>query len=205
MTVHVAVLDPLPAYRHGVAAMLSGIGLMVEQPTDAIEWVNTRPDGVVLLTLHSAEDLELLTALCRIRPRPLVIALPSGEVPSTGVQAVRAGARSVVARAATVPVLQRAVSATLDGEAIMPAVVADLLVAGRGGRPQRRSAPSEQQIAWLRRLSGGWTVVRLASETGYSERAMYRLLQTLYQQLGVRTRLEAIMVAQEEGWFEDNI
>ncbi|RBJ06878.1 hypothetical protein DRA43_09575 [Micromonospora provocatoris] len=133
VVVHVAVLDPLPAYRHGVTAMLSGIGLTVEQPSNAIEWVNARPDGVVLLTLHSDEDLELLTALCRIRPRPLVIALPSGEVSSTGVQAVRAGARSVVARAASVPALQRAVSATLEGEAIMPAAVADLLVDGRGG------------------------------------------------------------------------
>nr|WP_181726579.1 hypothetical protein [Micromonospora provocatoris] len=48
-------------------------------------------------------------------------------------------------------------------------------------------------------------MVRLAAEIGYSERAMYRLLQTLYQQLGVRTRLEAIIVAREEGWIEDSI
>ncbi|MFE9689111.1 hypothetical protein [Micromonospora sp. NPDC005806] len=108
-----------------------------------------------LLTMHSADDLDGLTALCRMRPLPLVVALPSGDVPSVGVRAVRAGARSVVARAATVPALRRAVAATLDGEAVMPADVADLLLTGRGGRPPRRSAPSAEQVAWMRRLSNG--------------------------------------------------
>jgi NarL family two-component system response regulator YdfI len=203
VTVHVAVLDPLPVFRSGVAAALSSLGHLVEEPADAMEWLRERPGGMVLLTLHAAEDLERLTVLCRVRPRPVVVALPSADVPSVGVRAVRAGARSVVARAATVAALQRAVSATLDGEAVMPFEVADLLVAGRGGRTPRRAAPSAQQAAWLRRLSNGWTVSRLASETGYSERAMYRLLQALYRQIGVNTRLEAIMVAHEEGWFEN--
>jgi DNA-binding NarL/FixJ family response regulator len=158
---------------------------------------------MVLLTLHSTEDLDRLAALCRLRPRPLIVALPSGDVTSLGVRAMRAGARSVVAREATVSALQRAVSATLDGDAVMPAEVADLLAAGRGGRAPRGSAPSAQQVAWLRRLSDGWTVARLALDTGYSERAMYRLLQALYQKIGVSTRLEAIMLAHEERWFEN--
>ncbi|MEU5260612.1 DNA-binding response regulator [Amycolatopsis sp. NPDC021455] len=201
MTVHVAVLDPLPMFRHGVAAALSSLGHVVEEPADAAGWLRERPDGIVLLTLHSAEDLDRLTALCRLRPRPLVVALPSGEVPALGVRAVRAGARSVLARAATVPVLQRAVSATLEGEVVMPAEVADLLLAEGDLRPARRPAPPAQQVTWLRRLAQGWTVARLASDAGYSERAMYRLLHTLYDQLGVRGRLEAIILAHEEGWF----
>jgi DNA-binding NarL/FixJ family response regulator len=203
VTVHVAVLDPLPVFRRGVAAALSSLGHVVEEPADAAAWLRERPDGMVLLTLHSAEDLDRLTALCRLRPHPLVVALPSSDVSSLGVQAMRAGARSVLTRAATVSALQRAVSATLDGEAVMPTDVADLLVAERGGRPPRRSTPSAHQVAWLRRLADGWTVARLASDTGYSERAMYRLLQSLYQQIGVRTRLEAVILAYEERWFED--
>ncbi|MFY1652154.1 DNA-binding response regulator [Solwaraspora sp. WMMB762] len=203
MTVHLAVLDPLPVFRCGVAAALSSAGHLVEEPVDAVAWLRERPGGMVLLTLHSAEDLDRLTELCRMRPRPLVVALPSDDVPSLGARAVRAGARSVVARAATVPALQRAVAATLDGEVVMPADVADLLVAGMDDRPPRRPAPSPNQVAWLRQLSGGRTVARLASDAGYSERAMYRLLQALYHQIGVRTRLEAIVLAHEEGWFDD--
>lgn len=203
MTVHVAVLDPLPVFRRGVAAALSELHHVVEEPTDAAAWLNERPGGIVLLTLHSAEDMVQLEALCRLRPRPLVIGLSVGETSSLGVQAVRAGARSVLAREATVAALQRAVSATVDGEAIMPADVADLVLAGWDDQPPRRPAPSANQVGWLCRLAGGWTVARLASDAGYSERAMYRLLHGLYQQLGVRTRLEAIIVAHEEGWLEN--
>ncbi|MCX4857503.1 hypothetical protein [Streptomyces canus] len=155
------------------------------------------------MTLHSAEDLDRLTALCSLRPRPLVVALSSADDVSLGARAMRSGARSVVAREATVSALQRAVSATLDGEAVMPAKVADLLMSGRGGRVPRGSAPSAEQIAWLRQLSEGWTVARLALDTGYSERAMYRLLQALYQKVGVSTRLEAIVLAHDKGWFEN--
>lgn len=190
-------------FRHGVAASLSSLGHLVEEPSNAEAWLREHPGGVVLLTLHSAEDLDRLTALCRLRPRPLVVALPSTGDASLGVRAMRAGARSVVAREATVSALQRAVSATLDCEAVMPTEVADLLVTGRGGRASRGSVPSAEQLAWLRRLSEGWTVARLASDTGYSERAMFRLLRAFYQRIGVSTRLEAIMLAHDKGWFEN--
>ncbi|MFE9107887.1 hypothetical protein [Actinomadura geliboluensis] len=201
MTVYVAVVDPVPLFRYGVVAALSSAGHLVEEPADAVEWVRARPGGMVLLTLHSAEDLDQLIAVCQVRPRPLVVALLSGEIPSLGVRAVRAGARSVVERTATAATLRRAVTATLDGEAVMPAGVADLLVAGRGGRSSRRLAPSAQQVTWLRRLAEGWTVARLAAEAGYSERAMYRMLKALYEEIGVGTRLEAMILAHEEGWF----
>ncbi|MFE0146131.1 hypothetical protein ACFWY5_03255 [Nonomuraea sp. NPDC059007] len=202
MTVHVAVVDPVPVFRHGVVAALSSEGYLVEEPPDAAAWLSERPGAMILLTLRSAEDLDQVITLSRVRPRPLVVALPFGEASSLGARAVRAGARSVVAHTATVPALQRAVAATLDGEAVMPADVADLLVAGRGGRPPRRSVLSKEQIAWLRRLSDGWTVARLATEAGYSERAMYRLLKTLYQQIGANSRFEAMLLAHEEGWLQ---
>jgi NarL family two-component system response regulator YdfI len=201
VTVYVAVLDPVPMFRHGVVAALSVLGHHVEEPADGVVWLRERPRGLVLLTMHAAEDLEKLITLCRARPHPLVVALPSGDVSSLGVQAVRNGARSVIPHAAPLPRLQRAVAATLDGEAVMPADVADLLVAGRAERPSHRKAPSAQQVGWLRRLADGWTVGRLAEEAGYSERAMYRQLQALYQQIGVDTRLEAIVLAHEERWF----
>jgi NarL family two-component system response regulator YdfI len=190
-------------FRHGVAASLSSLGHLVEEPASAESWLRERPGGVVLLTLRCAEDLDRLTALCRLRPRPLVVALsPAGDA-SLGVQALRAGARSVVAREATVPALQRAVSSTLDGVTVMPTEVADLLMTGRGGRAPGGSVPSAEEITWLRRLSDGWTVSRLASDSGYSERAIYRLLRAFYQRIGASTRLEAIVQAHDTGWFEN--
>jgi DNA-binding NarL/FixJ family response regulator len=62
-------------------------------------------------------------------------------------------------------------------------------------------AITTDQMAWLRHLASGMTVAELARVAGYSERAMFRLLQSLYRQLGARTRIEAIVRAQEQGWL----
>ncbi|MGD6749573.1 hypothetical protein [Streptomyces sp. BH105] len=202
-TIHVAILDPLPMFRRGVAASLSTLGYLVEEPATVEAWLRECPGGLVLLTLNSAEDLDRLSNLCSLRPQPLVVALPSADDASLGARAMRAGARSVVAREATATALRRAVSATLEGESVMPAEVASLLAAGKGGRVPCGASPSAEQVAWLRKLSDGRTVARLALDTGYSERAMYRLLRALYKRIGASSRLEAIMLAHENGWFEN--
>ena len=82
----------------------------------------------------------------------------------------------------------------------MPTEVADLLVTGRGGQDAARFPPWSR-LPGCAGLSDGWTVSRLASDTGYSERAMYRLLRAFYQRIGVSTRLEAIMLAHDKGWL----
>lgn len=64
-----------------------------------------------------------------------------------------------------------------------------------------RNPLSAEQVAWLRQLASGATVAQLAERAGYSERAMYRLLQALYRELGVRSRNQAIMQAQQKGWL----
>jgi DNA-binding CsgD family transcriptional regulator len=68
-----------------------------------------------------------------------------------------------------------------------------------GARP--RLAISDREIEWLRTLAAGSTVARLAEGVGYSERAMFRLLRDLYQRLGVKSRTEALMLAQQQGWL----
>ena len=52
---------------------------------------------------------------------------------------------------------------------------------------------------WLIALSHGTTVVRLADDFGYSERAMFRRLADLYVRLGATNRDEAVIAAQRAG------
>src|SRR5262249_55405296 len=93
------------------------------------------------------------------------------------------------------------IAATLDGEVVMPAGVARALADGAPITRVRLPASSVEQLSWLRRLAAGATVAQLASEAGYSERAMFRLLQTLYRKVGARSRIEAILLAHELGWL----
>jgi DNA-binding NarL/FixJ family response regulator len=60
---------------------------------------------------------------------------------------------------------------------------------------------SAERLSWLRALAAGRTVAQLADQAGYSERAMFRLLRLLYQDMGVGGRVEALLRARDEGWL----
>lgn len=188
-------------YRQGVTAVLSAAGHVVESPVDVLAWVRQEQRGVVLLTLVSEQDWDLLGRLRDVGGGHCVIALIAEESVVLGTRAVQAGARSVLPREVTAMVLRRTVEATFDGQALLPAAVVTALVTGA---PRAATSPetlSPQQLSWLRQLAEGVTVAELAGRVGYSERAMFRLLQTLYREMGVSTRIQAIVRAQERGWL----
>lgn len=198
MAVRIAVVDPLPMFRQGVVAVLAASGHAVETPTDVVAWVRRRTPSLVLLSVVSERDWELLGRLCATaRPR-LVIALMVGHSGAAGARALRAGAQSVLPREVSGATLRQTVEATIGGQAVMPAAVAAVLTAAR---EDVEHGPSADQLSWLRQLASGVTVAQLAERVGYSERAMFRLLRDLYGQLGVRNRLQAIIRAQEAGWL----
>ncbi|MEU6153354.1 response regulator transcription factor [Actinosynnema sp. NPDC047251] len=199
MVARIAVVDPLPLFRQGVASVLSAAGHSVETPTDVSLWLRRAKSSVVLLTVRSERDWDLLDRLCGAAGHHLVIAVLDAESAVLGARAVRTGARSVLARDVAADTLRQTVEATIGGQAVMPADVAAALAGGTPPNGQR--ALSAEQLSWLRQLASGSTVTQMADRAGYSERAMFRLLQAVYRQMGVRTRLEAIMRAQESGWL----
>lgn len=202
MAVQVAVVDPLPLFRDGAMAALSADGHAVQTPTDVLAWVRHVKDAIVVLTVRGEEDWALLARLCAPGPaRCPVVVLLDEDSPAAGVRAVRAGARSVLTRGASAAALRRATAATLDGEAVLPAAVVPALAGDLGTADGRSGFVSAEKLSWLRALAAGVTVAQLAERVGYSERAMFRLLRSLYRELGVRGRVEALMLAQEKGWL----
>jgi DNA-binding NarL/FixJ family response regulator len=155
----------------------------------------------MLLTLAEGPDWELLHQLRAYASRLSVIAVLTGPSAPAGVRAVRTGARSVLFREVTAGTLRRTVEATIDGQVVLPAAVAAALVTGADHAAAGVVVPTSEQLDWLRHLAAGMTVAQLAGLAGYSERAMFRLLQALYRRMGVRTRIEAIVHAQEQGWL----
>lgn len=184
-------------FRTGLVTVLEASGHEVDAPAEVVGWVRHQTGSVVLLTLRSARDWKLLERVCAVDRGQAVIALLEDESPVVGARAVRFGARSVLPRDVDVTTLLRTVDATIGGQAVMPISVAETLA---GDPRDVERAPSTEQLSWLRQLAGGMTVAQLADQAGYSERAMFRLLQGLYRQLGVKTRLQAIMHAKEAGW-----
>src|SRR2546423_199376 len=79
-TARVAVIDPLPMFREGVATVLSAAGHHVETPADPVGWAAQGPSALVLLTMAGTPQWRLLVGL---REAP-VIALIDGGSPTEG-------------------------------------------------------------------------------------------------------------------------
>ncbi|HET8662469.1 MAG TPA: DNA-binding response regulator [Micromonosporaceae bacterium] len=209
MTVRIAVVDPLPMFQQGVVAVLGKAGYPVDVPDDVLAWLRRGGAAVVVLTVRSGDDWDMLRRLRAVPPLPHVIVLLDDDSVAASARAVQAGARSVMPRGVTVNTLLRTVEATIDGQAVMPAAVAVALAYGSAiapavdaaGPTTTRPGLSADQLSWLRQLAAGSTVAQIADRAGYSERAMFRLLRAAYEQIGVRTRIQAIMRAKDAGWL----
>lgn len=200
--VSVAVVDPLPLFRAGVAAELAAAGHLVEQIDDLAAWPRHGPLAVAILTLDSEQAWrELTAASARADWTAVIVLMPEGDA-TAGARAVRSGARCVLPRAVTAGVLRLAVDAVAEGLVVLPVdVLHDVTTGAAHGGP---SAPrlTGEQLGWLRILARGGTVTEMAAGAGYSERTMHRLLQRAYQELGVRGRTQALIRAQSLGLID---
>jgi DNA-binding NarL/FixJ family response regulator len=179
--------------------VLAAAGHRAETPADVVSWARRRNSALVLLTLVGESQWQLLARLRDARVTLPLIVLIDAASAAQGVRAVRAGARSVLPRSISGEELRRTVTATMEGQAVVPAeVLASLAIAGPG---DPTLVVSPDRIGWLRKLATGGTVAELAGQVGYSERAMFRLLTALYRDLGVSSRVEAIMLARDQGWI----
>lgn len=208
----IAISDPLPVYRRGVMATLDELGIALESPHDLLDWIHREQRRVVLLTLQSADDWAVLSALCQARSDAIVVAVLTDVRIRTYVEAIRAGAATAVPRDAPPDAMKQVLQAAIEGTSMLPIEVVRALAAlpseeaagevtdEQGGGPEPGS-PSAREIRWLRELAAGVTVARLAEQAGYSERAMFRLLRDLYVRMQVRNRTEALLRSRERGWL----
>jgi DNA-binding NarL/FixJ family response regulator len=202
VAVQVAVVDPLPLFRGGAVAALAAAGHAVHTPSDVVAWVRQVRDAVVILTVRAEADWAVLAQAAEIGSTATsLVVLLEEESTGAGVRAVRAGARSVLTRQVSAEVLRETVSAAINGQAVLPAPVVAALVAGVGVDAGSARVLSAERLGWLRALAAGSTVAQLADQAGYSERAMFRLLRSLYRDMGVGGRVEALLRARDEGWL----
>ena len=209
MSARIAISDRLPVFRQGIMATLGDIGLSSESPEDLLAWIRQEQRHVVILTLELNDDWRLMAELRRGRPDLIVVAVLTDVEPLTYVRAILAGAASAVPRNAPMDTMKQVLQAAVEGKSILPVEVVQALAASRPSEDdiarvdqyQVSGEPSAREIRWLRELATGTTVARLAELSGYSERAMFRLLRNLYVRMRVRNRTEALLLAHERGWI----
>jgi DNA-binding NarL/FixJ family response regulator len=203
MVVRVAVADRLPLFRCGVQATLAEAGFQVEAPEDLLKWAQVDEPRLVMLTVAAGDDWALLPELCQVRADTKIIAVLAENDLHTCLRALAAGAVGIVSRDASPQVMREVFDAAVRGTSIVPISVLQALANGATHEAveTRSGRPSHAERNWLRQLAHGDSVAKLATDVGYSERMMFRLLRDLYVKLGVSSRTEAMMKARDEGWL----
>lgn len=188
-------------FRLGVMASLDDAGTTAEEPEDLLSWADRPEVRVVLLTVLTPEDWDLLGRLCRRHEDVVVVAVLETADPAAQARAVSAGAAAAVARTATRERLRAVLDAAVSGDTLLPTGVVRALAGQAASGQERLATPTSQEIGWLRELATGRTVGQIADDAGYSERMMFRLLRRVYAKLGATERTQALMLAKERGWL----
>jgi DNA-binding NarL/FixJ family response regulator len=189
----IAVVELAASFRRGIDAALERSGFVPvgieESPTAA--FVTLRfPDGC-----DSVIDLAAAGVV--------VVALLPEPTPEAHAHAYSHGAAGTVDWNADPGEIVEALQAALEGRTRLPSDITRMLASEWPDLHAPRPEIDEDEADWLIALAGGSTVARLADDTGYSERAMFRKLHDLYERLGVTTRAEAIVVAERIGLLEE--
>jgi DNA-binding NarL/FixJ family response regulator len=173
-------------------------GHHVSEPDDLLAWSADGEAGLVVIGLSTVMQWHLLSDLGRERPALRIVALLTDEPAAS--RAVLNGAAGVIPRDVSAAHLREACRAVLRDECVLPAaLVRDLLQ--RAARWDDEVRIADRELGWLRELAQGRSVAQVASQSGYSERMMFRLLRDLYMELGVANRTEAMLLARERGWM----
>ncbi|WP_158883776.1 response regulator transcription factor [Amycolatopsis anabasis] len=196
------VVDRIPAFRAGLAAILEDGGFEVVKPERPEAWLRQKPADAVLVTLHSADEAERIRALLDEFPDLVVVAvLPSAEL-SAFLRALRAGAHAAVGWGSSPDEIVDAVRSAMAGHTRLPTAVAQALAKTSAERP-RGTPLLSREVHWLRVLASGGSVVQLARAEGYSQREIFRRLSDIYRRMGARNRHEAIALAGQWGLLVD--
>jgi DNA-binding NarL/FixJ family response regulator len=193
-TITVAIRDPHPLYRLGLATVLREAGFGTAEPDDVDAWARARPRPAVVATMEDARDLELARSLRRTRDDTVLVCLLC-EHPAAAYQlALSSGADAAVHRDAPLAEILSVFQAALGDRTLLPTGVARTL-AEDGGVGCAAPELCDEERALLQTLAAGDTVSQIAEAMGFSDREMYRRLRRLYRRLGCKNRSEALVLA----------
>lgn len=169
-----------------------------------------RPNVVLLeVVLPGIDGFE---AAARIRDLGLgtrvLIFSGLGEAPALIERAIASGAAGFVSKTSTLDVLRSAIKLVAEGEMVVP-------VSALGGvalRVERRRVQDEErariadltprEIEVLQLLAKGLTTEEIAEQLGITRKTVHSHVAGSLTKLGVRSKLEAVMVALREGVIE---
>jgi DNA-binding NarL/FixJ family response regulator len=195
----IAIVERLPAYRHGLALGLAAHGFEVEERSALDE--DATDFDVLVVTVDEKADWSALAELAQTPERPALVALLENPSVAHYRRALCLGLEGAVPRDAAIEQIVGAVEAALTGIMLLPSPIARQLADGSG--VDEPLPISDCEIGWLRAMAEGATIAKMAQAARYSERQMHRLIANLYKRIGAANRQQALVFAARYGILDD--
>lgn len=186
-----------------MAALLEGGELAVEVSEDLSTWVPQQDRSCIVLGVGGGGDIVRLRAFREDHAFTPVVTVSDELDVSTFARLIRAGATAAMGESESGCVLRHVVLAALDGRVSVSSDMARQLAGLVPDDDDLASWVSETEVEWLRAMAAGLTVLELAEDVGYSERAMFRHLKNMYVRIGVKNRTEALLWASRHGLLRE--
>jgi DNA-binding NarL/FixJ family response regulator len=187
-----------------MVVLLDGDDIEVEVCENLEEWTPRQGGTCIVLGVGGDDDLDLLRAFHDDHSFTPVVAVSDDVSVSTFARLIRSGATTVVGETEPSDVLRGVVLTALGGRASMSADMTRRLAEFVPDEDDWSSWVSGHEADWLRAMASGSTVLDLAEDAGYSERAMFRNLKSVYMRIGVKNRTEALIWASRNGLLDIN-
>ena len=206
------VVDDHPMWRDAVARDLTEAGYdVVATAADGAQALRVagpaRPDVVVLdLQLPDMSGVEVTRGLRAAHPAARVLVLSASGEQQDVLDAVKAGAVGYLLKSAARPEFLDAVRRTAGGDAVFTPGLAALVLgefrrlalgAGRDDADTPRLTERETEV--LRLLAAGLSNAELAGRLYISEATVKSHVSSLLRKLGLRDRVQAVILAYDAG------
>lgn len=206
MAVRVVLADDHRLLRESLRLALVSAGLqVVGEAADGrqaiAEALATRPDVVLMdVTMPELDGIEATRELTAAAPEVRVVVLTAHDDDEILEQARRAGAAGYLCKDTAIDAVVRTVQRAADG---VPPTHEDADVGWWAAEVPDGPAPlTDLQIRLLHLLANGVGTEAVAEHLVVGRDEVRRELATIYDQLGVDSRSEAVAVAVRAGWIQ---
>lgn len=205
--IRTAIVDDHPLFREGVSKLLArtpGIETVADGSTgaDAIKIAQQFLPDVLLLDLKLPDDgAAAASTIAREHPAVRIVILTASDCDSDVATMLQLGVHGYLLKGCTGQEIVRAVQRVYAGEFyVTPALAARLLT--EMSTPASKPAEGSEELSGreeiiLAQVSKGLTNKEIARALNLREKTVKHYMTNIMQKLGVRNRLEAVLMAQK--------
>jgi two-component system, NarL family, nitrate/nitrite response regulator NarL len=205
--IRVAIVDDHPLFREGVARLLArtpGVEIVADGSTarDAINIAGQVMPDVLLLDLRLPDNGTVAAStIAREHPRVRIIILTASDCDSDVAAMLQLGVHGYLLKGCTGQEIVRALERVAAGEFyVTPSLAARLLTemstAGQKEADSSEELSGREEII-LGQVSKGLTNKEIARALNLREKTVKHYMTNIMQKLGVRNRLEAVLMGQK--------